>query len=234
MTGFVRGALAVTTGLALLATSAMASVPSPANSDVDPVAVGNVTGTALKGGGFGTTVGGIGFSVVVRDIGGVLINGANVTVDFNTAAGNTGGRGAGLVRAYNPQVTGTCAGDVFSKATNTGGDPAGTARFRLIFGGAENDASIEVRANGVLLALIKARSTDLTASNGPDGRPTGLADVAILQSNTYSGANVSGATMEADFTLSPGPDTKPVGLADLALLQADIYNLAANIAKVDC
>lgn len=217
MTGFVRGALAVTAGLALLATSAMAGVPSPANSQVDPVMVGNITGTPLKAGGFGTAVGGLGFKVVVEDIGGAPIVGATVTVDFTTAAGDNGTRGAVDVVVWEEQVGGaTCSGDVISKTT----DGTGTVFFTPIFSGCENTPSIEVRANGVLLDLIRARSTDL------DGNEvTGTSDLAILQTNLFAAANVSGAIMEADFTVSealPGP--KPVTTADLAILQTDIFD----------
>ncbi len=236
MTGFVRGALAVTAGLALLVSSSMAGVPSPTTSSVDPVMVGNVTGNPLKGGSFGTSVTSIGYTVVVRDIGGVLLDGVVVTLDFNTASGDNGS--AAVVDAYEEQIGGaTCAGDVISGTTGAGANPPGTFVFTPIFGGAENTASIEVRAGGTLLALVRARSTDLDANAdtdpvGPPG-PTGLPDLGIFQNNLFDLIrNVPGGILEADFTISPSP-TNPVGLADLGLLQSDIFS-AGNVEKTTC
>lgn len=216
MTGFVRGALAVTAGLALLASSAMAGVPSPANSDVEAIIVGNASGNPLgKAGGFGTTAVGDGFVVVVRDIGGAPINGANVTINFSTRNGTSGL--SALARPYTTQVGGAtvdCPTQTVSLTTGPGlGFPAGTAIFRVVFSGAENSSSIEVRANGVLLGVVMARSTDADG-NGT----TGLADLGIFQ------ANLALQGPESDFDLSG-----VVGLADLGILQAEIASAAVRI-----
>jgi len=215
MTGFFRGALAVTAGLALITTSSMAGVPSPANSTVDEVLVGNASGAVLpKAGGFGTTDQGAAFIVTVRDILGALVDGVEVRINFSTRAGNTGPIGA-VVEA-NPfsdaAAPGSfgysmdCATKTIYKNTGAGGDPAGTAIFRPRFQGAENTASIEVRAGGVLLAVVKARST---AADG-DGN-TALTDLGIFQEN-YGPSQGE----ESDFSLDG-----PVNLVDLGLFQSE-------------
>jgi len=217
MTGFVRGALAVTAGLALLATSAVAGVPSPANSNVDDVLVGGTGGSAnpLKGGGFGTAVVSVGFTVEVKDIGGTPISGANVTINFSTANGNSGLSVA--ANPYNAQNDGSsvdCGTKTISKTT----DGLGKAVFQPLFEGAENDASIEVRANGVLLKLIVARSTD-TNGNGL----TGVEDLAVYQANLYG-------PMGAEVDWNPGT----LGVDDLAILQSEIFLAPAPPVRVGC
>lgn len=212
MTGFVRGALAVTAGLALLAAPTMAAVPSPANSAVDPVAVGNASGNPLKGGGFGTAILGVGFTVVVNDIGGNPVPGAVVTVNFATANGNNGAAGAAVVNPFNTQVGGTtvdCGTLTLSQVANG----SGVAVFQPLFGGAENDASIEVRANGVLLSLIQARSTDASGNGTTD-----LPDLAVFQTNLFG---VGG--LDSDFDLGG-----TVNLPDLAILQTEIFSGASR------
>lgn len=213
MTGFVRGALAVTAGLALLSAPAIAGVPSPANSAVDPVAVGNASGNALKGGGFGTAILGVGFTVVVNDIGGNPIPGAVVTVDFSTASGNNGAAGAAVVNPFDTQVAGTtvnCPTQTLSKVA----DGSGVATFQPLFGGAENTPSIEVRANGVLLSVIMARSTDASGNGSTD-----LPDLSVFQTNLFGVGGV-----DSDFNLNAAVD-----LPDLSILQTEIFSGASRI-----
>lgn len=219
MTGFVRGALAVTAGLALLATSAMAAVPSPANSDVDDIMVGSVKGTALKGGGFGTAVLGVGYTVAVKDIGGLPIPGAVVTVNFSTASGDIGTSGAVQVNPYTIQLDGSaidCPTQTLTKVANG----SGVAIFQPIFGGAENTASIEVRANGVLLKPIMARGVDATG----DGI-LNSADLSVFQQNIFGPAFPAG--QESDFTLDGVKNS-----ADLSVLQQEFFPAAP--ARTPC
>ena len=213
MTGFVRGALTVTAGLALLATSAMAGVPSPANSVVDDIMVGSVKGTALKGGGFGTAVLGVGYKVEVKDIGGLPIAGAVVTVNFSTASGDVGTSGAVLVNPYDVQIAGTTV-DCPTKTLTKVADGSGIAIFTPIFGGAENTSSIEVRGNGVLLKTIIARGVDATG----DGTISS-ADLSVLQQNVFGPGFPAG--QESDFTLNGG-----ISSDDLSILQGELFPAA--------
>jgi hypothetical protein len=222
MTGFIRGALAVTAGLVLLAGSAMAGVPSPANSTVDEVIVGNASGNAMpKGRGFGTTDQGAGYIVTVRDVTGALMD-ATVTINFSTAAGNTGLIPA-VVKAnpFDAQTDGSsvdCATRTISKATT-----GGVAIFNPRFHGAENTASIEVRAAGVLLAVVKARSTAANF-NGE----TELADLGIFQEN-FSVGGISDQGEESDFSLTCDPNC--VDLIDLGYFQSEF---ATGVSGTPC
>ena len=207
MTGFVSKALTVAAGLALVATTATAGVPDPAQSSADDVIVSNVSGNPLKpGGAFGTAATGIGYTVVVNDVNGSPIAGVTVTINFSTGSGSTGL--AAIANAMTTHIAPTtvdCGTGTISKVT----DGSGTAIFTALAGGAENTASVEVRADGILLKTILARSTDVNA----DGE-TGLADLNTFRLNFFGNP----AALETDFDLGGA-----TGLGDLNLFRIEFF-----------
>jgi hypothetical protein len=212
MTGFVRKALTVAAGLALVATTATAGVPDPAQSQADDVIVGNVSGNPLSpGGAFGTAVDGIGYTVVVNDVNGSPVSGVQVTINLSTGSGSTGlSAGTNTMTTQVAPATVDCASSTITKVT----DGSGVAIFTGLFGGAENSASIEVRADGILLKLIQARSTDMNA----DGE-TGLADLNEFRKNFFGISGGNTAALETDFDI--GGDT---GLGDLNKFRIEFFD----------
>src|SRR5262245_9369932 len=151
------GIFAAALAASLLASpvSATTVVPDPAHSSVEPVLVGDSNGMQI----------GDGFRVTVRDLQNVPM--ANVVVALQFA-----GSGA---RAYASQVSPAQAScpSILSIA-----NAVGEVAFRARFGGFANTPAVVVRADGVRLATVLARSTDLDA----DG-VTGLSDLGIFRQN---------------------------------------------------
>jgi len=125
--------------LLLVAAPAAAGVPDPGASSVEPVLVGDSNGMQI----------GNGFVVVVRDVLGAPLGGVTVQLIF-----------AGTTRPYTTQVAPATTVCPYIKGAT---DATGTVVFRARFGGYANGPAIEVRANGVLLSTVPARSTDLDA-----------------------------------------------------------------------
>jgi hypothetical protein len=82
MTGLVRKTLAVAAGLTVVASVAMAAVPDPLKSSVEPVIVGGSSAATLVNNGIGANPG---FEVTVRDVNNAGIVGASVVIDFSSA-----------------------------------------------------------------------------------------------------------------------------------------------------
>lgn len=153
-------ALTVAAGLAVIASVAMAGVPDPSTSTNDgDLMIGNARGGALvnSSGAIRATVLN-GYQVIVKDNGGTVLPGVNVTMNF---------AGSGI-RVHSTQQSGqtaSCAGDLISKIT----DGAGSAIFFPATVGVNHSsvANVQVRANGVLLTTIKFHSVDLSCLGTP-------------------------------------------------------------------
>ena len=190
---------------------AIAGVPDPSNSDVNSgnlIIVGSNTGLALGSAGrFGTSAIGDGFRVEVRDIGNNPLQGAHVTLDYT----NTGG--SNPAKPYTTQIDGsTVACPVIDLLT----DVNGVALFTPQAGGFDNNPTIEVRANGVLLALVQGRSSDMNGDGNTDG-----GDLAFFATNFL----LFPAAPESDFNL----DTTTDG-GDLSIFATDfLLAIAAAI-----
>ncbi|MGH7724644.1 MAG: hypothetical protein ACREOU_04380 [Candidatus Eiseniibacteriota bacterium] len=198
MTGLVRKALTIAAGLAVVATVASAGVPDPRNSTTEAVIVGNVTGNPLGApGDLGTSAVG-GFEVIVRDINNTALIGRPVTLDFASAAN---------VRLFNSiggGITINCAAKTLTKPT----DGTGLALFAAKIGGFANTDVVEVSADGVALANVKARSTDIDHLDGT----TGLGDFGLFANNFL---NVPSAP-ESDFNVDG-----TTGLGDLGIFAVE-------------
>ncbi len=206
MTGLVRKALTIAAGLAVVASVASAGVPSPQQSSVEQVVVGNASGNGLGRGGAIGTEAVPGFEVVVRDVNNALLQNKNVVVDYSATS----------VRLFNSQSDGStlnCAAKTVSKLT-----PAnGTVVFMTKMGGFSNTNSVEVSADGVVLALVKSRSTDI---DGVDAT-TGLNDFSIFAAAFAALL----PAMQVNYDLSPSdvPD-----LADFAIFSAEFASAAVG------
>jgi hypothetical protein len=186
-------------GLCLLAAppATAQGVPDPRLSTVDPVVVGNATGTPMGG----TPPG---FDVVVRDVNNDPVPGHVVTLRF-------GDSGMRLISVQNSGTTLDCAARSISRVTNA----SGAVNFAARVGGFDNANVIEVLDNSVRLAMVKGRSTDL---DGLDGRTT-LGDLVIFASNFPGNAqetdfDLNGMTGLGDFVLfsseyNQGPTQQP-------------------------
>ncbi len=194
MTGLVRKALTIAAGLAVVATVASAGVPDPRNSTVETVMVGNATGNPLGApGGFGTSAVG-GFEVIVRDINNLALIGRPVVLDVSSSPGIK------LFNVVGGGITVNCTNRTLTKPT----DGTGLALFMARFGGFENADAVEVSADGVALANVKARSTDVDGLGGG----TGLGDLGIFANNFANNPTAP----ETDFDTSGS-----TGLGDLGI-----------------
>jgi hypothetical protein len=176
MTGMVRKALLIAAGFAVVASVASAGVPDPRFSTIDPVVVGNVSGTAMGGAPAG-------FDVIVRDVSNAPLAGVTVTLSFSTAA----------MKVFSTQNAGTtvnCPAKSISRVTNG----AGVVNFASRVAKYNNANTVEVSANGVVLGNVKGRSTDI---DGTDGK-TGLGDFVLFSSNFLA----TPSAQETDFDLN--------------------------------
>src|SRR5262249_50205358 len=137
------------------------------------------------------------YHVTVRNSNGSLLEGP-VTLDFS--------RSKILLRTDQPGVD--CAAK-----TITSSALLGVATFAPHFGGFDNTKSIAVRAGGVLLGYIDARSTDL---NGRDN--TDVIDLSIFLSAQFRGEH-----RETDFNLDGVTDPN-----DMSLLLSAVNNSAGG------
>jgi|SRR5688572_6136962 hypothetical protein len=197
MTGMVRKALTIAAGLAVVASVASAGVPDPRFSTTDLVVVGNASGNAIGG----TPPG---FDVVVRDVNNAALAGRTVVLDFSATP----------MKVFTVQNAGTtvnCVAKTISRVTNA----SGAVNFASRVAKFDNTNGVEVSADGVVLATVRGRSTDI---DGTDGT-TGLGDFAIFGNNFL---NNTGA-QETDFDL--GGNT---GLGDFAIFGSEFLNGATG------
>ena len=196
MSGLLRKAMLLASAGALLATNALAAVPSPADSSV-PCGL-NLVGTT---GGVADSRGE--FSIVIRDLAHNPIPGSAVTIDFNACSVD--------IRVCSVQpvagVTADCSGAVGE--INAVTDGAGTVTLRIV-GGARNTAAgspaagfqcATVFADGVNMGNINVGAYD---ENGGTG--VNPADIAVWLPDSFdvdfegrSDFNCSGTVNPADL-----------------------------------
>jgi hypothetical protein len=154
--------------LGFLPAAALAAVPSPPLCTVDRAIVGDSSGDAIAStNGCGPRQ--PGFNVVVRDVNNLPIPNSQVVLDFSNAPGIK------LCISQNPTFFTNCAARTIIGTTNV----AGVVRFAPSFGHFVNGNAVGVYADGVLLATVPARSTDVDGFGGT----VGLTDYAIFSAN---------------------------------------------------
>jgi hypothetical protein len=196
MTGMVRKALTIAAGLAVVASVASAGVPDSRNSTADGVIVGGNTGATLPIG-----VPGNGYDVVVKDVNNTGLVGRTVSLDFSATA----------VKVYTQanQNAGTTVNAVTCVASRVTG-AGGAVKFSLRFGGSSNTNSVAVSCDGVPLATVKARSTDINALDAT----TNVGDFSDFASDLLFAPNTSPRT---DFN-----EDGTTGVADFADFVAEL------------
>jgi hypothetical protein len=164
----VLTAAAVLLLAAAAAVPALGAVPSPANCTVQEVIIGGWTGVGIPtclptcGPKHGEL-----FLVTVRDGGNNPIPGATVKVFFSAA-------GVRVHAAQNAGIALVCPGDEVGAIA----DASGTVKMSVRFAGHTDAAAVSVFAQGVLLAMIPARSPDYDG----DGRVS-LADFSVFSAD---------------------------------------------------
>ncbi len=145
---------------------ASADTPMPHTSTIDPVVVGGSSSIPIAVGGDCATRP-PGFHIIVRDLAQVPVEGASVTLDFSLTP----------IRLYATQYDGTTVNCLQRTLTRISG-AQGAVTFYPVFGGSDATNSVEVSADGVVLAFVPARSTDIDAMDAT----TGLGDFTIFSS----------------------------------------------------
>jgi hypothetical protein len=184
---------------ALLAAAAPASAttPDPRFTTTDLVVVGNASGAAI---------GGVpaGFDVVVRDVNNAPLPGRIVTLSFAATAMK-------VSSVQNAGTTVDCAARTISRVTNA----AGAVNIAPRVSGYENGVGVEVLDNGVRIATVRGRSTDLDGVGGA----TGLGDFALFAVNFLTHQ----AAQETDYDLNGTS-----GLGDFALFASEFLSNASQ------
>lgn len=178
--------LCLVLSITLIARASQATTPSPPNCVVDPLVVGNASGAAIGAPEPG-------FSVVVRDFLNIPVAGSVVTLDFV-------GTPIRLQTTQNPGTTVDCVRHTLTRLS----DASGVALFAPRFGGFVNTNSVSVSADGLILAFVMARSTDLDALEGR----TALGDFQMFADNLLNHPSApetdfdgSGTTALGDFRI---------------------------------
>ena len=192
--------LASVVGPASVVRPASACVVALPNSVIEPILIGGSSGALLAG------LGNPGYEIVIRD---AFNQGcSNVQIDLDFA-------GAPPIKLYAAQNAGTtvnCAARLLSKLT----DVNGRAVFGPRFGGFVNTASVSVRADGVAIGQVRARSTDIDAL----GATTGLSDLNLFRVQFFA---VQPAAQETDFT-----GDGLTNLSDLNIFRSEFSSLVVG------
>jgi len=202
MTGLVRKAMLLTAAGCLIASAAMAGVPSPGNSTVPPCIslVGSKAGAADPVGNF---------TVTVRDLANNPLNGASVVVDLS---------GCNDIAICSDQLDAgalvNCAAKTTRKFTNLAGQVSfivlggsnGSGNATTLLGGAK------IYANGTLIGSPTAAAFDLDGSAG-----VGINDLSVWLVDFGTIGNP--AFGRADFDCSGS-----VGINDLSVWLVEFGN----------
>jgi hypothetical protein len=213
MTGLVRKAMLLTAAGCLIASAAMAGVPSPGNSTVPPCIslVGSLAGAPDA---VGT------FTVTVRDLANNPLNGASVVVDLS---------GCTDLAICSDQLDAgalvNCAAKTTRKFTNLAGQVSfivlggsnGSGNATTLLGGAK------IYANGTLIGSPTAAAFDLDGSNG-----VGINDLSVWL--TDFGTLGNPAFGRSDFDCSGS-----VGINDLSVWLTEFGNgTSAASCAISC
>lgn len=173
MTGLLRKATLLTAAGLLVASAAMAGVPSPGNSTTPGCVtlVGNLAGVPDAAAGQ--------FTVIVRDLANNPLNGASVVIDFSNCSDI-----AICDNQLDVNALVNCAAKTVRKFT----DITGTVQFTCLGGsnGAGNAVTLlnggRIYANGVLIASPTVAAYDLDGGSG-----VGANDLAALLTDFGTG-----------------------------------------------
>jgi hypothetical protein len=179
---------------------AQAAVPNPPHCTVMTVVVASSSGITFP---TADPFDQVGFQVTVRDINNAPIFGSTVTLDYSAAAGTR-------IYSGSPGGTVNCALHSVSRTT----DSSGYVKFGVQAGGFNNANVVTVSADGVILANVRARSTDIDALGGR----TDVNDLNLFRLKLFAGA-----PPEIDYDISGVSD-----VGDLNLFRQDLFSGAVG------
>jgi hypothetical protein len=221
MSRLLRFALAAAAALLLAAPAAGAGVPDPVTSSLDgDLMLGNARGLPiLPGLPFVRATLSDGYQVVVRDIGGVPVGGAFVTLEFAGTA----------LRPHSTQSGAQVAG--CAPCPGSGGiisvvaDAAGRATFAPATLGVNSAAgpNVAIRANGVLLGMVRFRSLDLASLGCGGPSAVNLIDLDYFRCrflNLACNGSLGNTDPSCDFA-TEGPSAGVVDVSDLNLFRTE-------------
>ena len=202
MTGLVRKAMLFTAAGCLIASAAMAGVPSPGNSTAPPCIslVGSLAGTADPVGSF---------TVTVRDLANNPLNGASVVVDFSAASD---------IRICSNQLDAGALVNCAAKTTRKFTNLAGQVTF-IVLGGSNGSGNAttllggaRIYANGTLIASPTASVFDLDGSNG-----VGINDLSVWLTDFGTTGNPAFGRSDFDCSGTVGINDLSVWLTEFGL-----------------
>jgi hypothetical protein len=209
MTGLVRKAMLLTAAGCLIASAAMAGVPSPGNSVTPPCIslVGNLAGVPDAAGSF---------TVTVRDLANNPLNGSSVVVDLSGCTDLSM-----CADQLDAGATVNCAAKTTRKFTNL----AGQVSF-IVLGGSNGSgnattllAGAKIYANGTLIGSPTAAAFDLDGING-----VGINDLSAWLTDFGTFGNP--AFGRSDYDCSGG-----VGINDLSVWLSEF---GAGTSQASC
>jgi hypothetical protein len=212
MTGLVRKATLLTAASMLVASAAMAAVPSAANSTTPACfsLVGSIGGVPDNAHGQ--------FSIIVRDLANNPLNGASVVVDLS---------GCLDLAICNDQLDPNALVNCGAKTTRKFTDPTGTVTFTVLGGsnGGGNASTLldggKIFANGVLIKNPTVSAFDLDGSGG-----VGANDLSAWLGDFGSGNNFG----RSDYDCS-----RNIGANDLSLWLGEFGSgTSAQSCAVSC
>ena len=202
MTGLVRKAMLLTAAGCLIASAAMAGVPSPGNSTSPPCIslVGSLAGTPDLVGQF---------TVTVRDLANNPLNGASVVVDFSAASD---------IRICSNQLDAGALVNCAAKTTRKFTNLAGQVTF-IVLGGSNGSGNAttllggaRIYANGTLIASPTASVFDLDGSNG-----VGINDLSVWLTDFGTTGNPAFGRSDYDCSGTVGINDLSVWLTEFGL-----------------
>jgi hypothetical protein len=213
MTGLVRKAMLLTAAGCLIASAAMAGVPSPGNSVTPPCIslVGSLAGVPDANGTF---------TVTVRDLANNPLNGASVVVDLS---------GCTDLAICSDQLDAGAVVNCAAKTTRKFTNIAGQVSF-IVLGGSNGSgnattllAGAKIYANGTLIGSPTASSFDLDGANG-----VGINDLSVWLTDFGTAGNPAFGRSDFDCNGS-------VGINDLSVWLTEFGNgTSAASCAVSC
>ena len=190
MTGLVRKATLLTAAGLLIASAAMAGVPSALNSTTPAciTLVGSLAGTPDAAAGQ--------FTVIVRDLANNALNGASVVIDLSNCLD---------ISICDNQLDAAATVNCGAKTTRKFTDALGSVTFTVLGGsnGAGNASTLlsggRIFANGTLIGSPTASAYDLDGANG-----VGAADLSAWLTDFGSGNPYGRSDYDCNGTVGAG------------------------------
>jgi len=222
MTGLVRKATLFSACGLLLAGSAMAAVPSPANSDVP-------CGIRVVGQNGGVTSANHTITIVVRDLANNPIANSSVVIDFTGCNSGDDAGPAAVQNGVNGEVV-----DCVTKTIRAFTDVTGTVNIDAQAMASASAPGVTpgtgpgcagVFADGVHLRDVHVSAFDL--DGGVGGLGVTIADLSVWLSYFFACPAPPNYCQIADFDYTAAGCTEDVGIADLSIWLGEFFAAAS-------